>query len=169
MTPQDESTFTAFVTEHGDGLLRYARMLFGGLHDAEDGLQTALLRVARNWSKASRSPVAYSRTALRNLAADGGRRRHLLPVPSDAEPTCPPEPDLADAQAAAAHLDALLSVLPPRQRVAIVLRVIDGMSEAEAATAMKCSAGTVKSNLSRGLVALRGRMAPLTPHERTAP
>lgn len=158
VTPEAASAFTSFVGEHGDSLLRYARLLFADAHEAEDGLQTALLRVAQNWQSAAAAPVGYTRTALRNLAIDGGRRRHLVPVPSDDEPQIGAAADLADitdASAAAARLDALLAGLPPKQRLTVLLRVIDGMSEGETAAAMGCAVGTVKSNLSRGLAALR--------------
>jgi RNA polymerase sigma-70 factor (sigma-E family) len=165
--PDDEISFTRFVEEHGTALLGYARLLFGGLHEAEDGLQAALLRVVRNWDNAVASPVGYTRTALRNLAVDGSRRRHLVPVPSDQEPRSIPAPDIADAYEAAGTLDAVLSRLPPRQRVTVVLRVLDGMTEAETAATLGCSAGTVKSNLSRGLAAMRDDLNRERAHERT--
>ena len=163
MTPEQEQDFTRFVAEHGDALLRYARLLFADAHDAEDALQTALVRVARQWGGGLRAPAAYTRTALRHLAVDAGRRRHLVPVPSDEPLDGPLEPDLADAHAAAAALDAALSVLPPRQRLTVVLRVVEGLSEAETARSLGCSVGTVKSNLSRGLAHLRGHLGQ--PHE----
>jgi RNA polymerase sigma factor (sigma-70 family) len=64
-------------------------------------------------------------------------------------------PDHAEAIAAQAHLDQLLAAIPPRQRVTVVLRVVDGLSEAETAAVMQCSLGTVKSNLARGLLKVR--------------
>lgn len=167
MTPVQEQSFTAFVRGNGDALARYARLLFADAGAAEDALQTALLRVARNWPKGVDAPSAYARTALRNLALDEGRRRHLVPVPSDDEPAVAPAPDVADAHAAAELLDRVLSALPPRQRATVVLRVIDGLSEAEAAQAMRCSAGTVKSNLARGLARLRAELETAPTAERT--
>lgn len=169
VTPEHAQAFTIFTSEHGDGLARYARLLFADRHEAEDGLQTALLRVTQNWSKASVAPVAYTRTVLRNLAVDGSRRRHLVPVPSEEPPRADLVPDVADAHAAAAALDAFLSRLPPRQRVTVVLRVVDGLSEAETAAAMGCSTGTVKSNLARGLASLRGKLERDRAQERTTP
>jgi RNA polymerase sigma-70 factor (sigma-E family) len=168
VTPDEEATFTAFVAEHGSGLLRYARLLFGDLHEAEDGLQTALIRVVGRWDKATAAPVAYTRTVLRNLAIDGGRRRHLVPLTTAQPPDASHVSDIADAQAAAASLDAMLAMLPPRQRVTVVLRVLDGLSEAETATAMSCSTGTVKSNLSRGLAGLREHLNRERAREGTA-
>lgn len=165
MTPEQEQDFTRFVRDRADGLLAYARLLLANRHDAEDALQTVLTRVARNWERASTAPMAYARTALRNLAADTGRRRHLVAVPSDAEPGLPPAPDIADAHASADALDQMLAALPPRQRLAVVLRVVDGLSEAETAAVMGCTAGTVKSSLSRGLAALRQHPLPEHDHD----
>jgi hypothetical protein len=48
-----------------------------------------------------------------------------------------------------------LGALPPRQRVALVLRYFEDLSEADAAEAMGCSVGTVKSTTSRALERLR--------------
>ena len=53
-----------------------------------------------------------------------------------------------------ALLDAL-GRLGPRQRAVIVLRYWLDLSEAETAAALNCSVGTVKSQASRGLAALR--------------
>lgn len=144
-------------------------MLTADRHDAEDILQVALLGLARNWHKGLEAPLSYVKAALRNNAIDGGRRRHLVPVPSLEEPLLPHEPDLAEAHIAASTLDAVLSSLPPKQRATVVLRVVDGLSEAETATAMGCSVGTVKSNLSRGLAKLREQLDAQNLQERTTP
>jgi RNA polymerase sigma-70 factor (sigma-E family) len=163
VTPTDEAAFTAFVREHGDSLLRYARLLVPDQAEAEDLLQVALLRVVGHWSEQVRSPQAYARGVLLNLVRDRARRRHLVPVPVP-EPTDParphvdPGPDPAEAISARARLDQVLSSLPPRQRMTVVLRVLEGLSEAETAEAMGCSAGTVKSNLSRGLANARAAL-----------
>ena len=50
---------------------------------------------------------------------------------------------------------AALRQLPPRQREALVLRYYGDLSEAEVATAMKVSAGSVKTHTFRGMAALR--------------
>jgi RNA polymerase sigma factor (sigma-70 family) len=48
-----------------------------------------------------------------------------------------------------------LGELTDRQRVAVVLRIFDDMSEAEVAQAMNCAVGTVKSTTSQALAKLR--------------
>lgn len=152
MQSSQDLEFTAFVREHGDALLRYARYLTPDRFEAEDLLQSALLRLATNWHRGIGSPLGYVRTTLVNLCRDGVRRRHLVPVPAevagDGETT---EADRSDAVVAQARLDHLLAALPVRQRLTVVLRVLDGYSEAETAALLDCSIGTVKSNLSRGL------------------
>jgi RNA polymerase sigma-70 factor (sigma-E family) len=162
VTPEEEQDFTEFVRTHGDRLLRFARLLVPDAAEAEDVLQTALIRLTRHWSRRLESPEAYVRAALVNLAKDRGRRSHLVPVPAevDAERPAGTGSDHAEAIAARAQLDQMLAGLPPRQRVAVVLRVIDGLSEAETAALMRCSLGTVKSNLARGLDKVRAALTP---------
>jgi RNA polymerase sigma-70 factor (sigma-E family) len=156
VTPSEEQDFTKFVQAHADRLLRLARLLVPDAAEAEDALQTAMLRLTRHWSRHLDSPAAYVRATLVNLAKDRGRRSHLVPVPVQTDPhLLTAGPDHADAIAAQAHLDQLLTALPPRQRVTVVLRVVDGLSEAETAAVMQCSPGTVKSNLARGLLKVR--------------
>ena len=49
----------------------------------------------------------------------------------------------------------VLAALPVRQREAVVLRYWEDLSEAQAAAAMGCSVGAVKSNAARGIAKLR--------------
>lgn len=159
-----EAEFTAYVRERGDALLRTAHWLVLDLGDAEDALQTALLRLSRRWPV--ELPDAYVRTILANLAKDRARRRHLVPEPAESrEDRLAALPDHADSLASQQALHDLLAVLPERQRTAVVLRIIDGLSEAETAAAMGCSAGTAKSNLSRGLARLRERLPMEAVHD----
>ncbi len=160
----DEAGFTVFVREHGDGLLRTARLLVGDPAEAQDVLQTALLRLSGRWPV--EQPHAYVRRSLVNLTRDRGRRRHLVPEPAQArDDRVAPLLDHADAHASQAALEQLLSLLPAKQRAAVVLRVVEGLSEAEAAAALRCAPGTVASNLSRGLARLRAHLPEGVSHD----
>lgn len=160
----DEVGFTEFVREHGAALLRTTRLLVPDGTEAQDVLQTALLRLSRHWPV--RHPHAYVRRSLVNLTRDRSRRRHLVPEPAEArDDRVAPLPDHADSHASQAALEQLLSLLPAKQRAAVVLRVIEGLSEAEAAHALRCAPGTVASNLSRGLSRLRAHLPEGASHD----
>ena len=68
-----------------------------------------------------------------------------------------------DQQAIAAqmsrHVDAALDALPPRQRMAFVLKNHQGLSIREIAEMMETAEGTVKVHLHRAVTALRVRLA----------
>ena len=150
----NETEFTDFVRANGDAVLRTTRLLVRDDADAQDVLQVALLRLSRRWPV--EHPHAYVRRTLVNLTRDRSRRRHLVPEPAEArDDRLQPFPDPADAHASQAALEHLLSLLPAKQRAAVVLRVIEGLSEAESAAALRCTTSTVASNLSRGLARLR--------------
>ncbi len=149
-----EQEFSAWVRERGDALLRTARLLIPDHGEAEDALQTALLRISRHWPV--EAPDAYVRKALVNLAHDRSRRRHLVAEPAEVrDERRAALPDLGDALASQQALEQLLAQLPARQRVTVVLRVLEGYSEADTARVMGCAPGTAKSNLARGLARLR--------------
>jgi RNA polymerase sigma-70 factor (sigma-E family) len=147
--------FDEFVVGRSQALLRTAVLLLGDRHDAEDLLQTALLRVARHWSRARESPDAYTRRVLINLAYDHSRyrRRHPeSPGPLPDRPQAPPTDGEHDER------DDLLRVLrelPERQRATVVLRFWEDLSVADTAALLGCSEGTVKSTTSKALARLR--------------
>ncbi|HEY9388654.1 MAG TPA: sigma factor, partial [Mycobacteriales bacterium] len=84
-----DPTFDTFVEGRSTALLRTAYLLTGDRGHAEDLLQTALLRVARHWSRARDAPEAYARRVLVNLSRD--RIRWLVRRPR--EVPMPPETD----------------------------------------------------------------------------
>jgi RNA polymerase sigma-70 factor (sigma-E family) len=153
--------FDAFVEASSDRLVRTAYLLCGDRGHAEDLVQTALLRTARRWRTARDQPEAYARRVVVNLAKD--RWRHLSRRPSevaldglDPGPVRMPTDVVADR-------DVLLCAaraLPAGQRAVLVLRYFDDLSVEDTAAALGCSTGTVKSQTSRALSALRATLAP---------
>ncbi|MCW2793041.1 MAG: sigE 12 [Nocardioides sp.] len=94
----------------------------------------------------------YARTVLLNTAASWFRKkswRNERPSASLPEPGY--ETDHSDRPAV---VDALRQ-LPPRQRTVVVLRYYEDLSVAQAASALGCSKGTVKSQTSDALARLR--------------
>ena len=97
----------------------------------------------------------YLRRTITNTFLTSARRRshgrllmRLLPMERSVD-----SEDAAVAQRE--DLAAALRRLPPRQRVVIALRYIEDLPVNEVAEALGCSPGTVKTQTSRGLAALR--------------
>ena len=157
MKPADEADFRAFVAARSPSLLRFAHVLTGDPHSAEDVVQTALAKTALGWPRVRRkdNPEGYVRRAivtthLNALRRKPWREQPRAVMPDDASPAGPEhELDERDAMWTA------LSELPPRQRAVLVLRYYEDLSEADIADVLGCSRGTVKSQAAKGLARLR--------------
>lgn len=156
--PRDRPAFDAFVASSSDRLLRTAYLLCGDRGHAEDLVQTALMRTARQWRRARDFPEAYARRTVVNLAKDRWRQRGRRPVEA------PLDTDIAEPETdALGDRDALLRAaqrLPAGQRAVLVLRYFDDLSVEETAATLGCSAGTVKSQTARALGNLRAALTP---------
>lgn len=153
-----EEEFSAYVRERQRGLVRFAYLLTGDAHAAEDLVQSALARVYRRWHAIQGSPDAYVRRTIVNEHATWWRRtwRHREVVSS-------PLVSVTDVPTwdTAAHdhgLWARIAALPRQQRAVVVLRYYEDLTEVQTANVLGCSVGTVKSHTSRALTALRGSM-----------
>jgi RNA polymerase sigma-70 factor (sigma-E family) len=157
----DKGDFEQFVANRSAVLLRTAYLLCAGDRGAaEDMLQDVLERMYPKWRRIKGEPEAYARVALANAAANRWRRRsrrvHEAPLTDAAHPGIRgPEAEVVDRH----EVVRALGMLPPRMRAVMVLRFFDDLSEADTAAALKCGAGTVKSQTSRGLTRLRELLA----------
>lgn len=149
--------FEAYVAERRPALLRWARAVAGDPHTAEDLLQDSLLRVLPRWESIREGAAAdaYVRRTITRQYVSRQRRPSRREVVSAWLPEPPTStPDLADPREAQ-QVWGLVLALPARQRAAVALRFYEQLSVAETAEVLGCSTGTVKSNTSRGLAALR--------------
>jgi RNA polymerase sigma-70 factor (sigma-E family) len=159
--------FDRFVADTAEGLLRSAYLVAWDFAEAEDLVQDCLFQIARRWPRVRKMEhrAAYARTVLIHLALDGGRRRsrrraELGPAAAGLISEREDEAAVRVLGRVDASTDLLraLGELAPRQRVALVLRYFEDLSEAQVATVMGCSVGTVKSTTSRALDRLREAM-----------
>lgn len=139
---------------------RLAYRMLGDRAGAEDVAADALAITAMRWRRVRDMQYrdAWVLKVTTNLALKVLRRQSRLHVVSDefaVDGTT--EPFERDATLRVA-LGAALRSLPRRQRDAIVLRYLSGLSEADVAKALGVSTGTVKTHLHRGVAALRGRL-----------
>jgi RNA polymerase sigma-70 factor (sigma-E family) len=157
MRPADDADFSTFVAASARRLLRGAYLITGDLTEAEDLLQSALERAYRRWPSIRRKdvPEAYVRKIIVTAAVDAERRRKFASLPLH-EHELPGQPDAAiENLPGRAALLSCVRKLPPGQRAVLVLRYFDDLTEAEAARALGCSVGTVKSQNARAMARLR--------------
>jgi RNA polymerase sigma-70 factor (sigma-E family) len=163
-----DPAFDAFVLADSSRLLRTAMLLTSDQQLSEDLLQSALVRVARNWPAAQRSPYAYANQVVINLVHDHRRGRARRPTERPLEGFDEDRYGVADAADRSVDRTAIigaLRLLPARQREVIVLRFFADLSVADTATAIGCSVGTVKTHTSRALDALRTALLDTTETE----
>jgi RNA polymerase sigma-70 factor (sigma-E family) len=147
---------TALYQQHSVGLIRLAFVMLNDRPAAEDVVQEAFCGLYRRWSHLSdpAKSLPYVRSAVLNGC------RSVLRQRSRRDSRVTSEPPAASAEAGALigeeHRAVLagLRLLAPRQREALVLRFFLDLDEAEIASSMGISRGTVKSTISRGLAAL---------------
>jgi RNA polymerase sigma-70 factor (sigma-E family) len=149
----DRGGFDEFVATRTSALLRTAYLLTADHGLAEDLLQTALAKSWFAWGRIDGPPEPYVRRVLVTTYATWWRRRWRAERPTEQLPDRPAveEPAVEDRDA----LWRALDLLPRRQRAVVVLRYYEDLSEAETADALGISRGTVKSQASRALAALR--------------
>jgi RNA polymerase sigma-70 factor (sigma-E family) len=159
----DNPDFESWVEARGAALLRFAYLVAGERTRAEEAVQEALISVWPRWRWILRrgDPEAYVRRSIVNAGTSSWRRfrRREVPVadPVDApasSATNDPADELADQDAAW----SLCASLPVKQRAAVVLRYYEGLSDAEIAAVLGCTAATVRSQIHRALAALRTRL-----------
>jgi RNA polymerase sigma-70 factor (sigma-E family) len=148
--------FREFMLGRWPAMVRLAYGLTGDQGHAEDVAQAAFARAYAAWPRVCRAgnPDAYVRRIVINENRNRFRRLRVperltdrLPEQATPDPSAAPDDRLA--------LMAALRALGPRQRAVVVLRYWAGLSEAEVAATLGCSVGTVKSQASRALAALR--------------
>ena len=133
--------------------VRLATRLLGDRAAAEDVAAEAMARAYARWPKVAGLPYrdGWVLKVATNLAIDRLRRRppEVRPVPAG---------DFEDEVELRLALNAALLTLAPRQRQAVTLRYLAGLSDREVALALGISLGSVKTHIHRGLNGLRARM-----------
>ena len=154
-----EQEYVEYVKARIPALRRLAYSLCGDEHRADDIVQQTITKLYTRWrrARAAASLDRYVRTMLVRAYLDEKRLGWSLRVRLSAtlpDRPAPAGPDLDDR----AVLRAALAQLPRRQQAVVVLRFVCDLSVNEVAETLGCSPGTVKSQTSHGLAALRRRL-----------
>ncbi len=155
-----DEEFTAYLEARQHALLRTAYLITGDPHTAEDVTQTALAKLYLSWDKVrDRSSVdAYVRRIIVNennsLWRRGWKRREraAAQLPESGAVHDRYDEGLSD------EVWQLVESLPRRARAVVVLRFYEQLTEVEVAETLGITVGTVKSQSSRALAALRDRV-----------
>lgn len=166
--------FTELVRVHAGTVRTFLLRLSGSAADADDLGQETFLRAyaaLRGYPpdrRRSLQPRSWLMTIAANIWRNHVRTKIRHPVSltwEDDEPTgwLDTRPGPSDHAENALDREVLVSVLtrlPERHRIAVVLRHVIGLSYEEAAEVMECPVGTVKAQVSRGLASLRDLLDP---------
>jgi len=163
-----DGAFEDVVVEHQHALFAFVAGLGGDAGLAEEAVQDAFVRAHRALAgyPPERVRELHLRPWLFRIALNAlrnrlrGRRVQLVLVdrpPEGADPAAGPEAE-AMRQADRARLGEALACLPQEQRAAVLLRHAHDLGYARIAEVLDRPVGTVKSDVHRGLMALRRRM-----------
>lgn len=162
-----ERGFTEYFASRSGAMRGTAYLLCGDWHRAEDLVQNTFVKLYRAWHRITSHDTldAYTRQVLVRTYLDESRRGFFFREKAVAEHV-----ELA-ARVSGSPEDRMvlltaLAAVAPRQRAALVLRFWEDLSVEETARALGCSAGTVKSQTSRGLDALRDLVLTKTFQEK---
>jgi RNA polymerase sigma-70 factor (ECF subfamily) len=159
-TPSDAGTmsFEEVLNQRQVQLLRIAYRMLGNWADAEDVAQEAFVRLHRHGLgfPGEAQLAAWLCRVTVNLCLDRLRSRR----PSADLPELPSTEGSVESELLREErksmLEAALQELPLREKTAIVLREIEGLSTAEVAAIMGSTEVTVRSQVSKALGRLRG-------------
>jgi RNA polymerase sigma-70 factor (sigma-E family) len=155
MPDASEEEYVEYVTARIPVLRRLAYLLAGDEHRADDLVQQTITKLYVKWRRAQAADNldAYVRTMLVRTYVDERRLGWARVRLFHETPEPPPFQD--DGIEERQVVRAALSRVPRRQQAVLVLRFFYDLPVDEVAEMLGCSPGTVKSQTSHGLAALR--------------
>jgi RNA polymerase sigma-70 factor (sigma-E family) len=157
---QREREFTEFFAAAAPALRRTAYVVVRDWHLAEDLTQQALAKLYVAWPRVREDTrMAYARRVVVNECLSH-LRRHRPETPTGTVPDrAVYDPTTRD------DLGPAIALLPPRQRAIVALRFYEDLPVSEVGRLLGIADGTVKSQTSRALETLRGRLPHLRLEE----
>lgn len=161
----DRAAFRSLVERHMRGAYDVAYRFTKDHEAAEDLAQEAFVRVYasldsfrgdagfRTWLY--RIVVNLSLNRVKELQR---RRKHEVRSLSGSVAVSDDLAHAAQRTNVSAHLERALHELPTMQRAVLILRHVDGLTTKQVSRILRCSEGTVKTHLFRGLEKLRHRL-----------
>ncbi len=147
-----DDDFAAYMTARWPGLVRSLIVLGCEPEEAEDVVQTGLIRTYRSWDRVTKAEDldAYVYRTVLNCWAKSRRRRWWGERPTEVLPM-EPAPDPTRDALNRLVIEQALGRLSEAQRTVLVLRFVADLTEAQVAQALGLPIGTVKSRVSRAI------------------
>ena len=160
----DEVGFDRLYRDEHIGLLRFAYLICGDHHQAEDAVADALAKTWPRWRTGHiNDPKAYIRRAIVNEVRGRARRAGTRRRHEDRRRIEPEVRSVADDAVERDLVHHAVLQLPLKQRAVVVLRIYEDRSERETAELMAVSPGTVKTHLHRAMEQLRALLTEEEP------
>jgi RNA polymerase sigma-70 factor (ECF subfamily) len=157
----DPAAFEPVMRLHERMVLVTALRLLGNLEDAKDASQEVFLRLFRHWEKreVGSNTAGWLYRVTVNVCHDMRRRgRGEAPMEDAAlvvDRAADPQQNVTDAERRAV-MRMSLRMLSEKERAAVVLRDLEGLSTAEAAAALGSTEATVRSQIAKARVKMKG-------------
>src|SRR5262245_30273864 len=163
----DAAAFEQLIIRHERRVFTLAMKLLGSTEDAQDAAQEVFLRVFKYIHRFDPhkplEPWLMQTTVnvCRNIGRDRQRRWNTFPVAVESEAELPIAHETRDPHAGLAEdqekqmLWKALDCLPEKERLAVILRDINGLKTSEVAIILGSSETTVRSQVSRARVRMK--------------
>lgn len=156
----DGRAFDRLMLETQERIVSLAWRMLGNREDARDAAQETFVRLYRHLGKlrTGEDPMGWIYRIAVNVCRDAVRRRRRSPIAGAAarEPQVPARAEealLAEERRAA--VASALKSLPPKQRAALVLRDLEGLTSEQVARILGSRPGTVRSQIAAARATLR--------------
>jgi len=162
----DTEAFSLLYERYVTRIYNYIYYRTGNSHEAEDLTSRVFHRALHHIQRYDNRGVPFSAWLYRiahNLVAnwhrDNSRRREVPLEDYTQQPhrALPPEARVVDSQEMEALLKTIRQLPPDRQQL-LILKFVEGMSNAEVAVIMRRSEGAIKSLYHRTLLSLRDEL-----------
>ena len=160
--------FRRFVEARYSSLVRFGVVLCGDLGRGEDLTQAALVKTLHAWNRQGvglGDPEGHTRAVMAQQAWRTAHRRRGGAAVRSRGPGGPGRLRAGGHRRGARvphrsmpvrQMRSALAALPAQQRVVLVLRYLVHLSDAEIASELRCSTGTVRNRVGRAVTGLRG-------------
>lgn len=165
---ESQSIYDRIIGPIEEQMIRSIGRIVRNRQDAEDAMQDALMTIWKRWNRVCNhpNPQAMVLRICIDAAYDQSRQRirhdrkrdltKLTKKPIDQSPT---PPQVAENSEQYRELMATIHSLPRQQAVATLMRVVQGQSYSDIASALGCAEVTARKHVARGRERLQSELS----------